>query len=129
MALTPREDLLPDLALLKPAKPALLRKLAGKALQQRGFTLEVSRGAEQKYVNGVGDKVRIDYGSRMGQLCYSVSAVRGSTRLVMASFESLWSQPGGWDYLTEENAERSVTLLPELVEYLIGLTERVRDLT
>ena len=60
----------------------------------------------------------------MGQVCYSVSAARGNTRIVMMSYESLWSQPGGWDYVTEENAARVISILPELVEYLIGLTER-----
>ena len=43
----------------------------------------------------------------------------------MLSYESLWSQPGGWDYLSEENAARSIDILPELVEYLIQLPERI----
>jgi hypothetical protein len=124
LALTPREDLLPDMTCLKPAKAPLLRKLVNAALKGCGFTLEASRGAEQKYVSSAGDKVRVDFGSRMGQVCYSVSAARGSTRIVMMSYESLWSQPGGWDYITEENAARVIGLLPELVDYLIGLTER-----
>ena len=37
---------------------------------------------------------------------------------------SHWSEPGGWDYITEENAARVIGLLPELVDYLIGLTEQ-----
>ena len=57
--------------------------------------------------------------------CYRVSTVRGDIRIAMMSFESLWSQPGGWDYLTEENASRSIELLPELVDHLILLTERI----
>ena len=42
----------------------------------------------------------------------------------IVEYESLWSQPGGWDYVTEENAAHVIALLPELVEYLIGLKER-----
>jgi hypothetical protein len=41
------------------------------------------------------------------------------------SYEAMWSQPGGWDYLTEENAERSIDFLPELVDYLESLAARV----
>jgi hypothetical protein len=129
LALTPREDLLPDMTCLKPARAPLLRKLVSAALKGRGFTLETTRGAEQKYVGAAGDKVRVDFGSRVGQICYSVSAARSDIRIVMMSYESLWSQPGGWDYLTEENAARAASLLPELVEYLIGLTERAAGLT
>jgi hypothetical protein len=32
---------------------------------------------------------------------------------------------GRWDYLTKENAERSVRLLGELVEYVARLPERL----
>lgn len=125
LALTPRADLLPDMTCLKPAKAPLLRKLVSKELTQRGLTLETRQGPEQKYVNSAGDKVRVDFGSRMGQICYAVSAARGDVRIVMMSYESLWGLPGGWDYLTEENAARSVALLPGLVQYLIELTERI----
>jgi hypothetical protein len=47
----------------------------------------------------------------------------------MLSYESLWSQPGGWDYLSEENAARSIDFLPEVVEYLIQLPERITGRT
>lgn len=114
---------------LKPAKAPLLRKLVNAALKGCGFTLDASRGAEQKYVSSAGDKVRVDFGSRMGQVCYSVSTARGNTRIVVMSYESLWSQPGGWDYLTEENAARTVGHLPDLVDHLVGLTERAAGLT
>jgi hypothetical protein len=124
-ALQPRADLLPDLHHLKPAKAPQLRKLVRAAFQARGFSPEVRKGAEQKYVNSAGAAVCVDFGSYMGQLRYSVSAVCGENRIMMLSFESLWGQPGGWDYLSEENAARSVDFLPELVEYLIQLPERL----
>jgi hypothetical protein len=129
LALTPREDLLPDMTCLKPAKASLLRRLVGTVLKGHGFMPEMTRGAEHKYVSSSADTVRVDFGSRMGQVCYGVSAVRGDTRIIMMSYESLWGQPGGWDYLTEENAARALDLLPELVEHLIKLTERIASRT
>jgi hypothetical protein len=128
LALTPRDDLLPEMSCLKPASTRLLRKLVKDTLGDRGFSPEVVRGAEHKYVRASGDKVRIDFGSYMGQLCYGVSAVRDSSRIVGLSYEALWGQAGGWDYLTEENATRAIGHLPELVEYLIRLTERIARL-
>jgi hypothetical protein len=128
LALTPRADLLPDLETFKPAKAALLRKLLKRRLEEAGFERESSRGGEHKYLNQSGDCFRADFGSYMGQLCYTISAVRGDTRIVMMSYEAIWSVAGGWDYLTEENAERTVAMLPELANYLIGLTERIAGL-
>jgi hypothetical protein len=40
------------------------------------------------------------------------------------SYELLWGQPGGWDYLTEENAARSIDLLPDLIDTLAHLLQR-----
>jgi hypothetical protein len=128
LALTPRKDLLPEMSCLKTAKGRLLKKQVRAELEARGFVAEVKRGAEHTYVGSKGDKVRVDFGSYMGQICYGVSAVRGSTRIVRMSFESLWSIAGGWNYLTEENATRSIAILPELVEYLIELTGRLNRL-
>ncbi len=128
-ALQPRKDLLPDLDCLKPAKAPLLRKLLTAAFGQLGFTSERRAGGEQKYVGPSGVAVAVDFGSYLGQVCYGVSITCGQIKVVRVSYESLWSQPGGWDYLTEENAQRSIELLPELVEYLTGLTERVNGLT
>lgn len=128
-ALQPREDLLPDMSLLKPVKGATLRRRVKATLEAEGFTVLKARGAELKYVHASGSMVRVDFGSYIGQLCYTVSAACGANRIVMVSYEALWSQPGGWDYLTEENAARSVALLPELVEYLIQLPERIGDRT
>lgn len=125
LALQAREDLLPSRDCLTPVKAPHLRKLVKTALEARGFTPAIAKGAEHKLVHPSGAVLRVDYGSYMGQLCYHVSANCGETRLLMASFEMLWSQPGGWDYLTAENAERSITFFPELVEYLVQLPGRI----
>jgi hypothetical protein len=124
-ALEPRQDLLPSLECLTPARGPGLRKLVKAALQARGFTAERGKGSEHQYVSPAGAIVRVDFGSYLGQLVYHVSAACGATRIVRLSYESLWSQPGGWDYLTDENAARSVEHLAGLVEYLIHLPERI----
>jgi len=37
------------------------------------------------------------------------------------SYEALWGLVGGWDYLTEENAQRCIEALPGLVDEAIRL--------
>jgi hypothetical protein len=124
-ALQPREDLLPTVECLTPAPGPALRKLVRTALRARGFTAEVAKGSEHRYVSASGAVIRVDFGSYLGQLVYKVSAVCGEARIVGLSYEALWSQPGGWDYLTDENAARSVDHLAESVEYMIRLPERI----
>ena len=75
-------------------------------------------------------KVLIRYSGRMGrpQLQYGVQ-VQGKGRAITAPnlcFESVLGVGfGRWDYLTQENAERSVGLLGELVEHVARLPERL----
>jgi hypothetical protein len=125
-ALQPREDLLPDLGLLTPAPGPELRKRVKEALQAGGLTAAVTKGAEHQYVHSSGAVVHVDFGSRMGQLCYWVRAAGDPASFRGLSYESLWGQPGGWDYLTQENAARSVAVLPELIDYLARLPERMK---
>jgi hypothetical protein len=122
-ALQPREDLLPDLSYLVPARGPELRKLVKEALLARGLTAEVTKGAEHRYVHPSGASVHVDFGSRVGQLCYSVNAA-GKPGGFGLSYELLWGLPGGWDYLTKENAARSVALLPELIDTVARLLEK-----
>ena len=125
-ALQPREDLLPGLGFLVPARAPELRKRVKEALLARGFTAAVTKGAEHQYVHSSDAVAHVDFGSRMGQLCYWVRAAGAPTRSSGLSYESLWGQPGGWDYLTEENVKRSIGTLPELIESLAGLLEKIR---
>jgi hypothetical protein len=103
-----------------PARAPELRKLVKSALLARGFTAVVTKGAEHDYVHPSGIPVHVDFGSRLGQLHYWVGDIRSPGAL---SYELLWGQPGGWDYLTEENAARSVDLLPELIDAVARLLE------
>ena len=73
--------------------------------------------------------VDVDFGSRMGQVCYTVRVLNSDGTLKFACIdEYLWGAPGGWDYLTEENAPRCIDFLAEHVVYLVGLIERVSAL-
>lgn len=62
-----------------------------------------------------------------GQLRYGVSILDPARpiRFVRLSYESLWGAHLGWDYITEENARRSVDLLSEQVSYLADLSARL----
>jgi hypothetical protein len=130
LALQPRRDLLPDLSYLTPAKAPLVRRLVDAALKRRGFVRDKARrSGELKYDGLAGVTIHLDFGSYMGQLCYTVSIHSENIKVFRLNYELLWGQPGGWDYLTEENAERSIDLLPELVACVIRLTEQVNDRT
>jgi hypothetical protein len=44
------------------------------------------------------------------------------------TYETLFGVNTGWDYLTEENAARSIDLLDQLLVSLAGLMERIAAL-
>jgi hypothetical protein len=130
----PRADLLPDLSHLKAAKAPLLRKLVNAVLTSR-FPLrkEKQPGGACKYVGPHGNgelTVWVDLGSRLGQLRYEVILKDAAHRVPAPrlAYELLWDAYLGWDYLTEENAERSLDFFPEQVVYLANLAERVNGL-
>ncbi|HEV3386968.1 MAG TPA: hypothetical protein VG097_19275 [Gemmata sp.] len=75
-------------------------------------------------------RVQIRYSAKMGvpQLKYQIE-MQGNGLMIAAPdvcFESILGVGfGRWDYLTQENAERSVDLLCELVDYVARLPERI----
>jgi hypothetical protein len=127
----PRPDLLPDLSHLKAAKAPLLRKLVKPALTAAfGFNHEKLPGGTSKFMGRFGDNqltVRVDYGMMLGQLSYSVSLKNAENQplFLQLSYERLWGAGQPWDYVTEENAERSVKLLAEQIAYLAVLGQRL----
>jgi hypothetical protein len=133
LAFQPRPDLLPDLGHLKPAKAPALRKLVNAAFA-RLFSPEKTNqgGGNWKYVGSLGNStlsVWVDYASQYcGQLRYGVSVANPEHTFKVArlSYESLWDATMGWDYLTEENAERSIEFLPELVVHMATLVDRIQ---
>jgi hypothetical protein len=134
LATQPPDGLLPDLADLLPAPPATLQRLV-KAEFTRRFRASVHKVGDECWgydgaVGNVGVRVLIRYSGKMGrpQLRYEVRA-RGPEQALLVSdlcFESVLGVGfGRWDYLTRENAERSVRLLGELVEYIAELPSRL----
>src|SRR5262249_42423592 len=132
LAMQPRADLVPDKNDIRPAKTPLLRKRVDAVLGPLLPEKEKQKGGDCLYSGRWGNGVAsawVDFGSIMGQLRYGVSVTNTphTIRMRRVSFEALWFQHGGWDYLTEENAERCIALLPELIEYLVHLADRVNE--
>ncbi len=121
----------PDRANIQPAKAPMLRTLINKALgdlfphQKRKLP-----GGETIYegdYQGSGIKVAIDFAARDIQLRYGVS-IADDTRTVFAfrmTYENLWAADPSWDYLTEENAERSIGLLCGHIGRIVQLRNAV----
>lgn len=125
-SLEPRKDLLPDTAAFVPAKAPLLRKLVGEALAREGCAA-TPFGGGVRYLSG-GTLVDVDFGSRMGQLRWSVATgatkpTHGLVELPFLSYEAIWGLRSDWDVLTEENAARCVAQLPALVREALRLRE------
>lgn len=123
-ALQLRTDLLPDLSHLVPALAPALRKLVKATLVAHGCKPVPAKGI-QAYAHPSGARVSVDFGSRMGQVCWDVDADFGAVQFRHLSYETLWGQATGWNYLSDENAERSIAILPGLLDYLAALPGRI----
>jgi hypothetical protein len=134
----PRPDLVPNPDCLMAAKAPQLRKLVDESFR-RLFAPDKKKVEKEKQAGGacvypgvVGNsrvRVSVDFGSWMGQVCYQVGVVNPAGKLRLPCiYEYLWGAPGGWDYLTEENAPRCIDFLAEQVVYLVRLIEQVSDL-
>lgn len=129
LALEPRSDFLPDVNDIRPAPASLLRKLVDAAVNRHGFARDrASKRGELKYDSPSGASVRFDFGSYLGQLSYAISVARDHARLLRVSHELLWGQPGGWDYLTEANAEQAIARLPEMIETVARLIDQTNGI-
>jgi hypothetical protein len=128
----PRPDLLPDLDHLKAAKAPLVRKLVNAALTQSlHLRKEKLPGGVSKCTGRYGEyeiTVRVDFGGMLSQLGYTVTLKDpGDQSLVFVQldYELLWGTGGRWDYLTEENAPRSIAFFAEQIAYLVNLAGRL----
>ena len=130
----PRDDppkaLVPDsdIRKIQPAKAPLLRKLMEAAFA-RLFSPKKGKlpGGETRYTGSIGSNeltVTVDFASRLAQLRWFVSLKMANPGLKASRVEDFWARCG-WDYLTEENASRSIDLLCERIEYLARLKERI----
>lgn len=126
----PPKELVPDSDIRKvqPAKAPLLRKITEAAFAQL-FSPKKTRllGGETRYAGSIGKTeltVTVDFASRLAQLRWFMSMKMANPELKASRVEDFWAR-SGWDYLTEENASRSIDLLCERVEYLVRLKETI----
>lgn len=134
----PRDDMPPelvpdpDLAHLKPAKAPLMRKLLNQTFKPFVTEKRKLAGGTTGYVctiDGAELTVWIDFGTLGMQLLYGVSIPDESKRIfvVRYAYENLWVSGTGWDYLTEENAEPSIALIPDLVRRVVTLRNELLE--
>src|SRR5262245_60986991 len=123
-----------DVTKLHPAKAPQLKKLVKPLLQGLlGAKEEKMPGGTTKYdgtLDGTSVKVRVDYAVRDVQMIFAVSIPDPERKIVVVGtgYEHFFGMGGGWDYLTEENAEASIGLLPELLWRLVILRNEVQRL-
>src|SRR5262245_32738569 len=123
-----------DVTRLHPAKAPQLKKLVKPLLQGLlGAKEEKVPGGTLKYdgaLDGTPVTVRVDYAARDVQMIYAVSIPDPERKVVVigTGYEHFFGIGGGWDYLTEENAEVSIGLLPGLLRRLVTLRNEVQRL-
>jgi len=123
-----------DVTKLHPATAPQLKKLVKPLLQGLvGTKEEKMPSGTMKYdgaLDGTPVTVRVDYAARDVQMIYAVSIPDPERKVVVigTGYEHFFGMVGGWDYITEENAEASIGLLPELLRRLVTLRNEVKRL-
>jgi len=127
-----RTDLVPDIDNAKISKAADLRKPLDAMLRELfAIAKKKTPGGETAYggaLEGREISVVIDFNARGIQLRTGVTIPDPARRVLVwrMTHEDLWGTGyPGWDYLTEENASRSIALLREQIVYLVGLVNRI----
>jgi len=124
----------PDITKLHPAKAPRLKKLVKPLLEiLLAAKEEKMPGGTMRYdgvLAGTPLKVRVDYAARDVQMIYSVSIPDPDRKVVVigTAYERFFGIDGRWDYITEENAEASIGLLPDLLRRVVTLRNEVRRL-
>jgi len=124
----------PDVMKLHPAKAPQLKRLVKPLLQDLLEAKEQKDpGGTMKYdgaLDGTPIKVRVDYAARDVQMVYAASIPDLERKVVVVGtgYEHVFGIGGGWDYLTEENADASIGLLPELLRRLVSLRNGIKAL-
>jgi hypothetical protein len=122
-----RPELLPSPDCIVPVKPARLKKLVDKMLTALFAPRKESLGSDGcKYVG------EFDQSPLTVTVLFAPPGRQNPRQLQYlvngGTYEGLWHCHAIWDYITEENAERSVKLLRDLVFYLVGFMKRVNEL-
>jgi hypothetical protein len=122
----------PDVTQAISAKAPQMRKLTASAMTTRfGAQKDKKPGGASVFTFTQGDlpvSVELDFAARPYSLRYGISAgdKKGPSRLRGFFYEILFGGGGGWDYVTEENAEASVALLCDYVAATVALFARVQ---
>jgi TPR repeat protein len=132
-----RHDLVPSAKHAVPVKAAHLRKLTDAMMKQLfSESLEIisEPNGNRVYKGSLdGDRitVRVQFAPKwIGQLRYEVRIEPPEGQAAKdhwLSLETLWFQTKdtGWNYITEENAERCVSALPQLIKAVQEIIKRV----
>ncbi len=136
----PRDDLPERLVGTTPitevetVRAPALRKLLGEMLTRRQAMRAVKRpGGELIYEGEIAEvplRVSIIFSNLYAQMTYAAgwSAPERGLAAFRVTYEMLFGVAGGWDYLTAENAPRSIELLEEMLLRLARLCKRVQAL-
>ena len=121
----------PDRLKVETAKAPLLRKLIEKAFAQL-FSPSKSKlaGGELRYTGRIESTeltVSVIFSNMYGQMHWWVNMKMANPNLRAIHVKDFWGH-AGWDYLTEENAPRSIDLLCERIVLLANLRERIDNL-
>jgi hypothetical protein len=118
----------PDRLKVQTAKAPFLRKLIDKAFAQLFVPRKTKLpGGVLQYTGSIGSTeltVSVIFSNMYGQVHWWVSMRMLNPNLQAARIQDFWGTYG-WDYLTEENAPRSIDLLCERIAYLASLRERI----
>src|SRR5262249_40374631 len=123
-----------DLHDIQTARAPLLRKLLNEMLRHRLGARPTKRpGGELVYEGRIGAiplRVAIVFSNLYAQMAYAVHWSMRERNLITQrlTYETFWGTNTGWDYLTEENAVRSIDLLDQLLVSIAGLIERIARL-
>ncbi len=134
-----RREMLPAAVEVVAAKANELRKQADLVIPKlfsENFSQENLPGGNRVYsgkLNGRHTTIWVEFTPKsMGQLRYLVQFTVTKTDGQMVesqkiSLEQLWFQPeeNGWNYLTDENAVRSIEILSEVILQLSNIIERI----
>jgi hypothetical protein len=118
----------PDRLKVQTAKAPLLRKLIDKAFARLFAPRKTKQpGGTLQYAGSIGSTelmVAVIFSNMYGQLHWWVNMRMLNPNLKAVRVLDFWGACG-WDYLTEENAPRSIDLLCERIVYLARLRERI----
>jgi hypothetical protein len=125
----PPSELMPDPDRLKvpTANAPLLRKLIDKAFAQLFAPRKTKQHGSLNYAGSIRSTeltVSIIFSNMYGQLHWWIGMPMLNPNLKATRVQDFWGAHS-WNYLTEENAPRSVDLLCERIVYFANLRERI----